>query len=126
MPDKNQTYKDIDRAVDKIKEIVDELEHENEELTERLRTFDEAEEIKKRDEEITDLYRRSLLVMSDKELHSEREFRSKHYAIHNGGKFKSIGNTYIYTISGTGLGATIKIKCPVYGEEADITDYGSW
>ena len=116
----------VDRSYQKVRELIDDLERENEELTERLRTFSETEEIRKRDEKIDDLYHRSLLLMSEKELCAERAFRTRHYALHNGGKFKTVGNTYIYTISGTGLGPTIKIKCPICGEEEDITDFESW
>ena len=116
----------VDRSYQKVREIIDDLERENAELTERLRTFSETEEIRKRDEKIDDLYHRSLLLMSEKELHSERAFRTRHYELHNGGKSKTGSNTYIYTISGTGLGPTIQIKCPICGEEEDITDFESW
>jgi len=39
---------------------------------------------------------------------------------------RASGNTYIYTLTGTGIGACIKVKCPVCGEEEDITDISSW
>ena len=126
VPTGDQIRDTVDRSYQKVMKIIDDLERENEELTERLRTFSETEEIRKRDEKIDDLYHRSLLLMSEKELYSERAFRTRHYELHNSRKSKTGGNTYVYTISGTGLGPTIKIKCPICGEEEDITDFESW
>lgn len=33
---------------------------------------------------------------------------------------------YLYELTGTGIGTAITIKCPVCGEEKDITDYDCW
>lgn len=42
--------------------------------------------------------------------------------------WKSCNNpsNFIYDLTGTGIGTVIKIKCPVCGEEQDITDYDCW
>ena len=65
--------------------------------------------------------------MSDKEIEAERNFRYRHYEkcalpLNN----KSAGNTYIYELTGTGLGTCIKITCPICGQSEDITDIDSW
>ena len=122
----NRQLKTLNTAFDNIRRVVSELDHQNSALLEQLRTYSETEEIQKRDRLIEDLWHRSLYVMSEKELRSERAFRDRHYEMHNSGKTKAGGNTYVYELTGTGIGTCIKIKCPVCGEEADITDYESW
>ena len=65
--------------------------------------------------------------MSDKEIEAERNFRYRHYEkCARPLKDKSVGNTYIYELSGTGLGTIIKITCPICGQTEDITDIDSW
>lgn len=62
----------------------------------------------------------SLYQMSDNEQKAERAFRDSHYkSCENGGK-------YLYELTGTGIGTAITIKCPVCGEEKDITDHDCW
>ena len=36
------------------------------------------------------------------------------------------GSKYLYELTGTGIGTAITIKCPVCGEEKNITDYDCW
>ena len=65
--------------------------------------------------------------MSDKEAKVARDFRQRHYeqcALPLNSK--SAGNTYIYELTGTGLGTCIKITCPICGQSEDITDIDSW
>ena len=50
----------------------------------------------------------------------EKAFKDSHYeSCKNGGK-------YLYELTGTGIGTAITIKCPVCGEEKNITDYDCW
>ena len=69
----------------------------------------------------------SLLQLSDNEVKAIKDFRDKHYKkcaepLHS----KAAGNTYIYELTGTGLGTCIKITCPICGETEDVTDTDSW
>ena len=122
----NRRLKTLNTAFDNIRRVVSELDYQNSALLEQLRTYSETEEIQKRDKLIDDMRRRALYIMSENEYEDDKGFRNYHYRLHNNGKSKSGGNTYIYELSGTGIGTCIKIKCPICGQEADITDYGSW
>jgi len=54
-------------------------------------------------------------------------FRKEHYekcALPK--RSKAVGNTYIYEITGTGLGPIIKITCPICNKSLDVTDTDSW
>lgn len=62
----------------------------------------------------------SLANLSKKEYDAEKAFREEHY------KSCSNGNHYVYDLFGTGFGLIVKIKCPVCGDEEDITDISSW
>lgn len=75
-----------------------------------------------RDAEIKDLWDRSLLVMTKKEAEAKRAFTKKHYEMHK----PMETSKYIYTLTGTGVGTVITIKCPICNAEEDITDDESW
>ena len=47
-------------------------------------------------------------------------FRHKHYE-----KCKN-GSDYVVTLQGAGIGESIKVKCPLCGEEENITDMSKW
>lgn len=89
----------------------------------KYQEYDRDKEIQSLKETIDRLHNHSLLQLSDKELEANRAFRYEHYTRHGGGKALS---TYIYTLTGTGIGTVITVKCPVCGEEKDITDIESW
>ena len=61
-----------------------------------------------------------LAQISDNEKKAERAFRDSHY------KSCKNGSKYLYELTGTGIGTAITIKCPVCGEEKNITDYDCW
>lgn len=88
---------------------------------ERLVMYDEKEEIKKRDEQIDDLHRKSLIVFSDAEYESHENFKNKHYQLH-----QSRLTRYLYDISWNGIGHCVKITCPICNESEDITDMDNW
>lgn len=89
----------------------------------KYQEYERDKEIQSLKAEIDKVRNRSLMQLSDKELEAVRCFRNGHYIKHGGGKAL---NTYIYTLTGTGIGTVISIKCPVCGEEEDITDIESW
>lgn len=98
-----------------------------ERLQHKLDSWNKDEEIRKYRDEAEDARRHSLISMSDKEMEANKAFRKKHYEscakpMHS----KAVGNTYIYEITGTGIGTIIKITCPLCGESEDITDTDSW
>ena len=118
-----QTFEDL---LGELKDKYTSVCYVNEKLQERLREYNKDEEIASRNDMIKRLEKNALLIMSDKETENRLKFIERHYKLHNNGKFKAIGNTYIYSLTGTGLGTLITIKCPICGEEEDITDTNSW
>lgn len=116
----------VEELTDAIRQKFYDLENQNESLKNEIAVFNKDEKIEELTKQIRHILRNSLMNMSDKEYEADKEFRSRHWEMHNGGKYKNGGNTYLYELSGTGIGTCIKIKCPICGEEKDITDIGSW
>ena len=119
--------KDIDTICKNLRDTYEGLEGQLEYYKKKLEEYNKDSEIQKYKAEIQELRARSLLLMSDKEAKAERDFRNRHYekcarSLNN----KSAGNTYIYELTGTGLGTCIKITCPICGQSEDITDIDSW
>ena len=112
--------------VNRLKEQYDEQKAYSESLLKRLEEFDKDVEIKKMKDELDSVYRNSLVVLSDVEKERLDGFHDKHYCIHNDGKYKAFCNTYVYKITGTGLGNCIEVECPICHERLDITDVSSW
>lgn len=113
---------------DKIKQ----LEKENVKLKSDKKYKELEDEVKELNNK---LFKNSLVYLSDTQVKKIKEFKDKHYnkcakadneklikqGIHPATGF-SKGNTYIYEITGTSIGEIIKIKCPICGEELDITE----
>ena len=119
--------KDIDTICKNLKDTYEVLEEQIEYYKKKLEEYDREAEILKYKDENKKLRSCSLLLMSDKETEAERNFRYRHYEkCARPLKDKSVGNTYIYELSGTGLGTIIKITCPICGQTEDITDIDSW
>jgi len=119
--------KDIDTICKNLRDTYEGLEGQVEYYRKKLEEYNKDSEIQKYKAEIQELRSRSLLLMSDKETKAARDFRSRHYeqcALPLNSK--SVGNTYIYELIGTGLGTCIKITCPICGQSEDITDIDSW
>lgn len=117
----------VEELTDAIRQKFYDLENQNESLKNEIAVFNKDEKIEELTKQIRRILRNSLMNMSDKEYEADRQFRTHHWAMHNGGKSKKCdGNTYWYELSGTGIGTCIKIKCPICGEEKDITDIDSW
>ena len=93
-------------------------------------------ELEKRNKELNEqIWHNCLCHLTDKEAKAIKDFKDKHYnkcakadieQLYKSGHFPatgcSKGSTYIYTISGSSLGDSIKIKCPICGEEQEVTD----
>lgn len=90
-----------------------------------IASFNEANEIKKHADAVEDIRKRSLLVMTEKEVESETRFRDEHTHF-RGTKMSLFHSTFQYEITGTGIGTILKIRCPQCGQEQDITDYDAW
>lgn len=61
-----------------------------------------------------------LHVFHGKEAERYKAFRHYHYVKCNNARH------VIVLLSGTGLGEAIRVKCPICGEEKDITDCDAW
>lgn len=119
--------KSIEQICEYLKDVYEVLEEQASYYKQQLNEYNKDEEIQKYKAEIQELRARSLLLMSDKEAKAERDFRNRHYEkCARPLKTKSAGNTYIYELTGTGLGTCIKITCPICGQSEDITDIDSW
>ena len=117
---------DFTENLERIRKQYDGQKREIEELRKKIREYNKDDEIVKRDQKIRSLYDHSLLQMSDTEVLRNKEFIGRHFrACCEGGK-KSRGNTWIYTLTGTGIGTCIEIKCPICGKSEDITDTDNW
>ena len=69
--------------------------------------------------EIERLWNNSIYVCVGNEKEMYNEFKTKHY--------KSCGTSNtIIELTPTGIGTAIKVKCPICGEEVDITDTNCW
>lgn len=118
---------DFEKSLSVIKKTYESQRDTIVELRKKLREYNKDEEIVKRDQKIRYLYDHSLQQLTDVEVQRATEFRKKHYEKCCGnGKYKGRGSTWIYTLTGTGIGMCIEIKCPVCGESEDITDTDSW
>ena len=119
--------KSIEQICQYLKDVYEVLEEKASYYQQQLSEYNKDVEIQKYKDKIDELYSRSLLLMSDKEAEAEYNFRQRHYeqcALPLNSK--SAGSTYIYELTGTGLGTIIKITCPICGQSEDITDIDSW
>ena len=118
---------DFDTCIENLKNSYEYMQHYMESMKETLDNWNKDEEIQKYKDQVTYIRDHSLLQLSDKERDALHNFRLKHYEKCALPKHsKSIGNTYIYELTGTGLGCCIKITCPICGESEDVTDTSSW
>lgn len=117
-------YGDMEKVLEAIKKIDEKKDADLERLREENRKlreeYDKDEEVQKLKAEIDDLCKRSLLIMCENEKVAEKAFRDEHYK-----KCKN-GNRYIYELTGTGLGTSVVITCPVCGEKKEVTDTSTW
>ena len=104
----------------KLQNMFDSVREENSELYKKLAEFNKDDAIQEWQAKYAHACSHSLHELIGNELDLYKKFRAQHYkSCHNGG-------TYIITLSGTGIGESIEITCPVCGRKQDITDTGSW
>lgn len=113
-------YGDFEKLLEKLRQSYNDVKSELAGCKKTIREWDSAAELQKAHQELEDVRRRSLMIMSDMEQRQAKDFRTKHY------ESCKNGSTYRYELCGTGIGTDIKIICPVCGEEQDITDYEDW
>lgn len=117
---------DFDRTIEEMKESYHNMEKSCEDAYKKLREWNKDEEIQKLRDEISELRKNSLLMLSDSERDAIQDFKRKHYDMHSEQYQKGAGSTYIYRISGTGFGHCITIECPLCHGLLDATDTSVW
>lgn len=113
-------YKDFDKLLEDVRREYNRVKANNVDLHKRLDEWNKDEEIQKANERAAYYRRHSLHELSDKEAKRIAEFRKEHYV-----SCKNSG-TFLFELSGTGIGEAISIKCPVCGAEENVTDYDTW
>lgn len=113
-------FSDIQNRLNTVRESVDSLIQENRKLKSIIKHYDRHKKIRDKEKEIQSIKMRSIKILTQKEYELDAEFRERHYqSCNNGGH-------YAYDIQGTGIGVMVKVKCPICGEEKDITDITDW
>ena len=82
--------------------------------------FRKDDEIKKLEEQLSEVRHYSLHVMNEEEYVENAAFRAAHYM-----KCRN-GSTFQYELTGTGIGTMISVICPRCGERKDITSFANW
>lgn len=88
-------------------------------LRNRLQSFRKDEEIQRLEEEIQRIRKLSLLNMTSAERDAVDTFVSIHLR-------KCQSPSFSYELSGTSIATAITVRCPICGEEKDVTDYEAW
>lgn len=106
--------------INEIQRYIDWCEDSVERARNRVAEFNKDEEIKNIRDELDDVRKSSLKILSDVERDGIEKFKHEHCV--------KCGNdgSYWYNLVANGIGTCIKIKCDKCGEELDITDYGCW
>lgn len=78
------------------------------------------DEIKKLEEQLSEVRRNSLHIMNKEEYIEDAAFRWAHY------KKCRNGSTFQYELTGTDIGTAISVICPRCGERKDITSFANW
>lgn len=117
---------DMQNLFNQVIRQYNDMKQQVEDARQQVREFNKDEEIQKW-KQIAEFNRsHALHLMNDKELEADRAFRNEHYTRHHPIPTKAGGNSYLYRLSGTGIGTIIEITCPECGETKDITDTESW
>ena len=117
---------DFNRLLDSIRKQYEFEKSCADEATRKLKEFNRDEEIQMLQESIAHLRKNSLLMLSDSERDKISKFRRDHYERHKYTHLMSSGSTFMYTLTGTGVGNIIEITCPICNETEDVTDLSSW
>lgn len=106
----------FDELMKQLSESYHDMERSCRAAREQVREWNKDEEIKKLKNEIAYCRKHSLLQLTDKSKEKLDAFTLKHIHSH----------TFIYEITGTGIGSIVKVSCDKCGETIDITDAESW
>lgn len=107
-------------TLQQIQKMYDDAQRKNSELYDQLGEFNRDDEIQKWQARCTHYRSHSLHNFSDKELELYTDFRAQHYkSCHN-------GDTFVVTLSGSGIGESIEVACPICVTKQNITDMESW
>lgn len=111
---------DFDDSLENIRKEYNRVRDQNIALRKQLLEWNKNEEIKKANERALYYQRHSLHELSEREAKCVSKFKEIHYA--------SCQNTdtFLFKLTGTGIGELISIKCPICGSEEDITDIDNW
>lgn len=107
-----------EKVMKSLEEYIDGLIRDKNLYKEKVETFNKEVEIKKLKEEINEIRKNSLIILSEKESKDRKAFSEEH--------FKSCKSNVIYILEGTGIGMGISVKCKKCGVEKDITDVDNW
>lgn len=117
---KFQSGDEFKKSVENMIDYINFCTEEVEKYKKKLNEYNKDEEIQKLNNKILKLKEHSLFDMTDRELAEEKAFRARHY------KNCKNGSTFVYELTGTGIGTCIKITCPVCKKSKDITDVTGW
>jgi len=117
---------DFSDLIQQVTESYEETKNQLDYWKQKYKEYDRDDNVSSLKEQIDDIRSRSLLIFSKKESERDKAFRRAHYDMHECDKNKATGNTYVYTLTGAGIGTIINITCPICGQSKDITDIESW
>lgn len=112
--------RDISKLLEEVQEEYSRQVSAAEYFREKYTGFCKDEEIQKLKGNVDELRRYSLHTLSETEYEENSSFRAEHYV-----KCKN-GNRFQYELIGAGIGTIVYVRCPVCGEQKNITDLNSW
>ena len=100
---------EFDEQLDALRASYRKLKNQYNQLCNRLKNWNKDHEIQQAHRQAKYTREHALMILSDKELKAVEDFRNEHYTkcalpYHS----KTKGNTYIYTLTGTGIGTIIE------------------
>lgn len=102
-----------------IEDYIESLKNRLAFMQERLDNYNKDEHIQSLNNQIEEMNKRSIHVMSEQESKDAKEFQTKHYESCNQGAVE-------YILMGTGIGTGVSVRCRKCNTEKNITDYSRW
>lgn len=119
-PEKQYSKLNIDRMLDEVRAEYHRMQEIDDSLRAEILDWNRDEQIQEANMRADYCRKHSLCNLSEKELKDLVTFRKRHY------ESCKNSSTYIFEIAETGIGHCIKVKCPLCGQEEDITDLDCW
>ena len=117
--------KDVKEILQELSDKIELMQEDHDDLVESYRKLKDEkfkdEEIKRLKEELDFYHRNTLVTLSDNQRENARRFQKEHYE-----NCKTGMVSFKYTITPTGIGYVVEIRCPKCGEILDLTDYDLW